>query len=60
MTKGWSNVRPSRCRAAHYVGKDNTVALCGAPIRTLVPTKQHTREVCDWCQAAVRRERRLA
>lgn len=58
LAKGWSNVQPSRCRAAHYVDpNNNTRALCGAPIRTLAPTKRHTREVCDWCQAALRRER---
>lgn len=55
--KGWSNVKGYRCRAAHYVSDKNTVALCGAPIRTLQPTKKHPTEVCDHCQSAVRRAR---
>lgn len=59
-TKGWSNTRASRCRAAHRVDpQDNTVAICGAPIRTLVRPKGAPTDFCDWCDAAVRRLRRF-
>lgn len=59
MTKGWSNTRASRCRAAHMVDPDdNTQALCGSPVRTLVRPKGAPVDWCDHCEKARKRLRK--
>lgn len=60
MKKGWSSVKAYRCRAAHMVDPaDNTLALCGAPVRTHVRPKGAPTDWCDHCERARERLRRF-